>query len=199
MKKLLLLTPILLTGCAVKNIDVDNKKELASIDQVMELEYRDFQKTANIMVKDMLATGAVKNPNGGRYVMVVSRISNDTMQVIDTDQIVKKIRTQLLRSGKVVVTTAIGLDTPEDPMVMKARQLRESSEVNQANVAKKGTIVAPDLSLSGKITQRNYKLRWGKERVEYMIQLSLTDLNSGLALWEDERPIIKEGDDAPTW
>lgn len=201
MKKITLLSllTLLVTSCATKTINLDDAEEVADMDHVMYLEYRDFEKAAKYMVKDMVNTGAVTNPNGGRYVMVVSRIKNDTLQVIDTDMLTKKIRSQLLRSGKVVVTNAIGLDGAEDPMVMKARELRKSKEVNQGNVAKKGSIVAPDLSLSGKLIQRNLKLKWGKERVEYLIQLSLTDLNTGLALWEDERPIIKEGDDAPTW
>lgn len=202
MKKLSILTILALSlaSCGkTKTIDLDNAQEVQNMEHVMYIEYRDFAKAANYMVKDMVESGSVTKPNGGRYVLAISRITNDTMQRIDTDMLTKKIRSQLLKSGKVVVTTAIGLNEPEDPMVMKARKLRKSKEVNQSNVAKKGSIVAPDLSLSGKIIQRNLKLDWGKERVEYLIQLSLTDLNTGLALWEDERPIIKEGDDAPTW
>lgn len=190
----------ILTGCSsTKVIDLDNDAAKSGMDHVMALEFRDFEKAANEAVADMIASGAVNSPNGGRYVLAVSRITNDTMQRIDTDELVKKIRSQLLRSGKVVVTNAVGLEGAEDPMVMKARQLRMSKEVNQANVAKKGTIVAPDLSLSGKIIQKNIKISSGKTRVEYYFQLSLTDINTGLALWENETPIIKEGKNAPTW
>lgn len=202
MKKLVVLLAVLmqLGACnSTKVIDLHDEKAKAGMSAVMSLEYRDFEQAANEMVADMIATGAVNNPNGGRYVLVVSRIVNDTMQRIDTDQLVKKMRSQLLRSGKVVVTNAVGLDGAEDPMVMKARGLRKSKEFNQANVAGKGNIIAPDLSLSGKIIQKNLKLDWGKERVEYYFQLSLTDINSGLVVWEEEKPIIKEGDKAPIW
>jgi uncharacterized protein (TIGR02722 family) len=194
-----------LAGCAsTKVIDTNDQSQVEGMSHVMQLEFRDWERAADEAVADMLSSGAVNNPNGGRYVLVVSRITNNTMQRLDTDELVKKIRTQLLRSGKVVVTTAVGLDGGEDPMVIAARQLRDSTEVNQANVAKKGTIVAPDLSLSGKLIQKNLKLdksflSSSKERVEYYIQLSLTDLNTGLALWENETPIIKEGKKAPTW
>ncbi len=193
----------LLTACGgTKVIDVNDTQQKAGMDHVMDMEYRDFEKAANEAVADMLASGAVTNPNGGRYVLVVSRITNDTMQRIDTDELVKKIRTQLLRSGKVVVTTAVGVNGAEDPMVMKARQLRKSKEFNQGSVASKGSLVAPELSLSGKLIQKNLKLdnTFGpKARVEYYIQLTLTDINTGLALWENETPIIKEGKKAPTW
>jgi uncharacterized protein (TIGR02722 family) len=118
---------------------------------------------------------------------------NDTMQRIDTDQLVKKIRIELLNSGKVVVTTAVGLNGPEDQMTMAARELRGNSEFNQSRVAAKGQLQAPDLSLSGKILQRNHNMSRGKQQVEYFFQLTLTDINSGLAIWEGETPIIKRG------
>ena len=191
---------LMLAACSsTKVINMHDEDEKAGMSAVMALEYRDFEQTSNEMVADMVATGAVTNPNGGRYVMVVSRIVNDTMQRIDTAQLVKKIRSQLLRSGKVVVTNAVGLNEAEDPMVMKARKLRKSKEFNQGNVAGKGNLIAPDLSLSGKIIQKNLKLDWGKERVEYYFQMSLTDINSGLVIWEEEKPIIKEGKEAPIW
>lgn len=203
MKNLLKLCAVLMlvTACSTKTtvVDLNDTSAKEGMEHVMSMEYRDFERAANEAVADMLASGAVENPNGGRYVLAVSRITNNTMQRIDTDELVKKIRQQLLRSGKVVVTNAIGIDGAEDPMVMKARELRKSKEVNQANVASKGSIVAPDLSLSGKLIQKNLKISSSKQRVEYYIQLSLTDLETGLALWENETPIIKEGAKAPKW
>ena len=84
------------------------------------------------------------------------------------------------------------------------RNQRSNDEYNQSTIAKKGTLVAPNMSLSGKMLQRNLKLDSGwfssvDTRVEYYLQLTLTDLKTGLSVWEDEQPIIKEGDHAPTW
>ena len=191
---------LLTTGCQTTgNTGKIINPSMDTSPRLMELEYRDFEQAAHNAVSKMLISGAVENPRGGRYVLAISRIINDTMQRIDTDLLVKKIRVELLNSGKVVVSNAIGLNGAEDPMVMKARELRKSQEVNQANVAKKGTIAAPDLSLSGKIIQRNLQISSRNTRVEYYFQLSLTDLNSGVALWEMEEPIIKEGSKAPIW
>ncbi|MFA9394927.1 MAG: penicillin-binding protein activator LpoB [Halodesulfovibrio sp.] len=198
MKKLLLLLLVALmaatTGCGKRNaatmIDPNNDTNA----RIMGLGYRDFEQAASTAVNEMLSSGAVSKPGGGRYVMVVSRVLNDTMQNIDTDQLIKKIRIDLLRSGKVVTTTAIGIDGAEDPMVAEARKLRKSQEVNQTNVARKGQIVAPDLSLSGKIIQRNHRIDSGTDQIEYYFMLTLTDINTGLAFWEGETPIIKRGD-----
>ena len=183
----------LLTGCssATRNIDIHNDKEASA---VMGLDYRDFQGVAQDMVKSLINSGAVSKPNGGRYVLVVSRVINDTMQHIDTDQLVKKIRVALLRSGKVVVTTAVGLNGAEDKMAMQTRKdLRGNGEFNQRTVAAKGQMIAPDLCLSGKIIQRNIRVDSSTQQVEYYFQMTLTDINTGLAYWEDEKVIGKRG------
>ena len=157
------------------------------------LDYRDFETAAGDSIDKMLKSRAVVKPDGGRYVLAISQITNDTMQRIDTDQLVKKIRIALLESGKVVVTTAVGINGPEDRMSMQSRELRNSAEFNQSTVAGQGQMIAPDLSLSGKIIQRNHRLDSGDQQVEYYIQLTLTDIRSGLAFWEGETPIIKRG------
>jgi uncharacterized protein (TIGR02722 family) len=184
---------LLLTACtpATQNIDIHNDKDAPA---VMGLDYRDFQGAAQDMVQSLVNSGAVSKPGGGRYVLVVSRVINDTMQHIDTDQLVKKIRVALLRSGKVVVTTAVGPNGAEDKMAMQTRKdLRGNAEFNQKTVAAKGQMIAPDLSLSGKIIQRNVRVDSSTQQVEYYFQMSLTDINTGLAFWEDEKVIGKRG------
>ncbi|MEA1955215.1 MAG: penicillin-binding protein activator LpoB [Campylobacterota bacterium] len=191
----------LLTGCGATktvNIDLDNDKEASA---VMGLDYRDFQKTAQNMIQSLVSSGAVSKPNGSRYVLVISRVINDTMQHIDTDQLVKKMRVGLLKSGKVVVTTAVGANGTEDKMAMQTRKdLRGHAEFNQKTVAAKGQMIAPDLSLSGKIIQRNITVDSDTQQVEYYFQMSLTDINTGLAFWEDEKVIGKRGsNDSVAW
>ena len=124
--------------------------------------------------------------------MVISRITNDTTLNLDTDQLVKKMRVALLNSGRVMVTTAVGADGPEDAMSMEVRQLRESDEFNQDTVAGTGTMIAPDLSLSGKIIQRVNRVG-NQQQVDYYFQLTATNIETGLAYWEFEEVIAKLG------
>jgi uncharacterized protein (TIGR02722 family) len=182
---------LLLSGCAIPTETVDTSYDKGKA--VMGLDYRDFENAASDMVESMLSSGAVNKPDGGRYVMVISRITNDTMQRIDTDQLVKKIRVELLRSGKVVTTTAVGLDGPEDQMVMAARDLRHSDEFDQSRGTVKGQLIKPELSLSGKIIQRNNRIDKRRQQVDYYFQMTMTDIATGLAWWEDEKPIVKRG------
>lgn len=163
------------------------------LNQTVGLNAGDFDQAAESAIQSLLSSGAVDRPEGGRYVLVISRIINDTTQRLDTDQLVKKIRIALLRSGKVVTTTAVGLNGAEDEMTHAARELRGNAEFDQRGVAGKGQLQAPDLSLSGKIIQRVNLVSKRTQQIDYYFQLSLTDINSGLALWEDEYPITKLG------
>lgn len=189
---------LLSVGCATKttNIDIHNDQGQA----VMGLDYRDFQQAAGEAVKSMLQSGTVNKRDGSRYVLAISRIVNDTMQRIDTRQLIKKIRVQLLQSGKVVVTTAFSANGAEDNLIMQTRKLRQSDEVNQRTVAKKGRIIAPELSLSGRIIQRVITVDSSTQQSEYYFQLTLTDIDTGLAFWEGETVIGKRGSsDSVAW
>ncbi len=246
MKKIsLFVLPLFLFACEpVQVVNLDNQEEVADMQNVMGLEYRDWEKTADKMVKSMIDSGRLDKKDGKEYILAVGRITNDTMQRIDTDLLVKKIRTQLTNSGKVMVTTAAPVNIQkqafnvpamesgsyksktnsfygseevsanyatmknqkiivekkvgEDTMTNDVRDLRYNDEYDQSTIPGKGTLIAPDLSLTGKIIQRNIK-ETRKERVEYYFQLTLTNIKNGLVLWENEEPIIKRGSEAPTW
>ncbi len=201
MKKLL---PIalcaVLAGCGGTTVvNLDDEREVQNMQDVMELEYRDWEKTATNMTDSMLKSNAFAGIS--KPVIAVADIKNDTMQRFDTDILTKKIRTTILKSGRAQISTNF---TGEDKTSDKMRSTRGNDEYDQSTFAGKGTLVAPNMSLSGKMIQRNLKLNSGwfssvDTRVEYYLQLTLTDLKTGLSVWEDEQPIVKEGDHAPTW
>lgn len=159
----------------------------------MGLDNRDFTEAAGEMVRDILESGRLERPGGGRYVLAISRFVNDTQLRINMNELIQKIRIDLGNSGRVVTTTAVGLQGPEDPMAMRARELRQSREFNQRTVAARGQMVAPDLSLSGRIIQRNNRVDGGAMRIDYVFQATITDINTGLAFWEGERVISRLG------
>ena len=161
---------------------------------VLGLDYRDFEYAAEQAVDSFLSSPLSRKPGSDApWVMAISRMTNDTALNIDTDQLVKKIRVDLLNSGRVMVTTAVGLEGPEDPLSAKTRELQDSELFNQDTVAEDGTMVAPDLSLSGKIIQRTNRVG-DKQQVDYYFQLTATNIETGLAYWEFEEVIAKIGD-----
>ncbi|MFX3627351.1 penicillin-binding protein activator LpoB [Campylobacter molothri] len=158
------------------------------------LDREDFEKTAQEMIESMLKDPAFANiSQSQRKVIAIGKIINDTPQRIDTDKLISKITIALRKSGKFVLTTAVAAGGARDEMSEAVRELRDNEEFNQNTISKKGTLVAPDFSLSGKIRQDTVKLRNGDIQAEYFFHLTLTDLNSGLAYWEDEKTIDKTG------
>lgn len=189
-----------LTACGgTRVVDLNDPDEVNAMQHVMELEYRDWTNTAEKMTESMISSGALKAE--AKPVIAIGDIVNDTTQRFDTDVLTKKIRTTLMKSGKAQIATNF---SGEDTTSNKVRTKRTDDEYDQKTIAQKGTLIAPNMSLSGKMLQRNLKLESGwfssvDTRVEYYLQLTLTDLKTGLSVWEDEQPIIKEGKDAPTW
>ena len=188
---------VTLVGCntPTENVDTINDQGKA----VMQLDYRDFDRAASQMVQSMIESGTFKKEGGGRYVVAKGRIVNDTMQHIDTDQLMGKVEQEMTRSGLIVMTAAVGAgNAPKDSLIYSSReQTRDSDhadEFNKDTVQAKGQLIAPELSISGKIIQRNGRYDNDKQQVEYYFQLQLTNLTTGLRSWQDETIIGKRGD-----
>ena len=197
MKNLLILSSfsmLFLIGCAeVQKIDTANDTGK----QVLSLDYRDFDEAAGKMIQSLLSSGTLAKKDGSRYVVSTGRITNDTMQRIDTDQLTAKIEQDLTKSGQVVMTSAVGgKESNRDDTVYNMRDVRDSSkgeEFKQETLPQKGQIISPELSMSGKIYQRNLRYDKDKQQVEYYFQLKLTDVKTGLRFWQEEVLIGKRG------
>jgi uncharacterized protein (TIGR02722 family) len=186
---LIALICFLAAGCEQQTTMIDTMNDEGKA--VMALDYRDFDMAASKMVQSMLGSGALKKEGGGRYVVATGRIVNDTTQRIDTDQLMAKIETEILNSGQAVMTSAIG--SGSDQLLNETRELRDSEEFDPNTVAKRKTLIAPDLTISGKIFQRNIRYDRNTQQIEYYFQLKLSDVKSGLRFWQDETLIGKRG------
>jgi uncharacterized protein (TIGR02722 family) len=187
---------VTLVGCnpPTENIDTINDQGKA----VMQLDYRDYDRAASQMVQSLIASGSLKKEGGGRYVVATGRIVNDTMQRVDTDQLMAKVEKELMDSGLVVMTSTVGGGTAgRDSMIYDVRDVRnsdKSDEFKKDTLQAKGQLIAPELSMSGKIIQRNIRYDNDKQQVEYYFQLQLTNLTTGLRYWQNENIIGKRGD-----
>jgi len=183
-----------LTGCqpATRNIDIINDEGKP----VMALDYRDFDQAATAMIESLIRSGSLNKPGGGRYVVTTGRIINDTMQRIDTDQLMAKIEQEMMNSGQVVMTSAVGGKGATDVMVNEMRDLRDSDQADEfktETLPAQKQLITPELSMAGKILQRNIRYDNKTEQVEYYFQLQLTDLASGLRFWQEEKILGKRG------
>ncbi|WP_104733442.1 penicillin-binding protein activator LpoB [Helicobacter felis] len=186
---------LVLAGCGGNNVSYIAPQDQAKY-ATAGLDYHDIEAAAKTAVTSMLQSPDVQGLSKPKYVIAVSDVINDTMQHFDTQQLTQLV-IQTLKDqihGKFYVTKAIaGSGGSEDAMINRARQLRNNDEFNQETTKEKGTLDAPDLSLSGKVIQRNAKVSSSKQRIDYIFILSLTSIGNGLEVWSREFPISKLG------
>lgn len=193
-----LVAGLILCGCGgVQYVDNAESKEYSSLG----IDYHDLEKAASDNTKSLLESGYVRSLAGlsKPKVLAISDVINDTMQHFSTQELTRKITRDMRNSGKFILTMAFaGSGGSKDTMLDSVRGARGNDEVNQYGVPEKGNIIAPELSLSGKIIQRNTKVK-SKQRVDYFFLLTLTDLKSGLVVWDNEVNIIKVGKNTSAW
>lgn len=156
------------------------------------LDFKDYQIAAEALIESLLLSGAIDRSDGLRAILVISPIRNDTLQHLDTQLLTDKVRIALNKSGKAVTTTAVGLQGPEDAATSTVqRELPGDTTIDPSSLPQPGKVQAPNFSLAGNITQ--LKTEIGRDEESYFaIHLTLTDLVTGLAVWEDEKEIVKQ-------
>jgi len=188
---------MVMLGCnGVSYVDKTDSKSYTS----MGLDYHDLEEAANSNIQSLLESGYVKNLAGleNPKILAISDVINDTMQHFSTQELTRKITRDMRNSGKFILTAAFaGSGGDKDGMIDSIREARNNDEVNQYDLPEKGNILAPELSLSGKIIQRNTNVK-SKQRVDYFFLLTLTDLKTGLVVWDNEVNIIKIGSNKST-
>jgi uncharacterized protein (TIGR02722 family) len=177
--------PFIVSGCgsSAHYVETGGRESVVSLGQI---NAQDFIQAADNATKDLLASGVLDKVPTPPAVLAISRIVNNTGQQIDTDLLTKKIRVALLNSGKAQTTTTMGLGgTAEDPMAKGLQQENEFASDQKATRK-------PDFTLSGKIIE-NRAQSGNTRQYTYSFQLSLTDARTGLAVWEGEKEISKQG------
>ena len=180
---------LLLAGCASTQTTYVPQGSTRLVTSVGKINIQDFEQAADDMVKSLtdnlispgkLQSGVPSEP----ALLAISRIVNSTGQQLETDLLTKKMRVALNRTGLVQTSTTMGLGGPEDPLAadqQKAQKFFEDKKHSRL----------PDYTLSGKIIELRDKAG-NIRQSSYTFQLSLTS-NKGVAVWEEEKTITKQG------
>ena len=182
---------LLAAGCAspARIIGVDSDEALVTIS---ELDPADWNRAAAENIDSLLASGALRRPDGKPAVVMVSRIRNYTTLHLESQILTDKIRRAIRQAGQAKVTSALGAGGNLDLAVRRIRDKDSDDLFNQATVPKRGTVIAPNFSLSGAITQQTiYQGR--TEESYFLFHMALTDLVTGIAVWEHTVEILKQG------
>lgn len=186
-KNLLMLFPCIallaITGCATtvtREPEPKTKVVSTGIDQ------KDWNDAAATMIESLkenfINAGKLQTPADKPAMLVISRIVNNTSSSVETDLLIKKIRIELIRTGKVVTSTIIGIGDAEDPIAQEEARRRRLLGKEPSR---------PDYTLSGKITEQVSRLG-GTKDISYTFQLSMSGIAEGTTVWEEERTITKQ-------
>lgn len=178
---------LLAAGCATHDAKYVDSQGPDTVVSLSRINIQDWNNAADKLVASLLASNVLDKAPELPAVMAVSRIRNNTQQQVDTDSLTKKIRIALNQTGKVVTTTTLGPDGKvEDAMAADVGAM----QTFMAGEKQKTTL--PYYTLSGKLLED--RVESGKTRqTTYTFQLSLTRVKDGLAVWEDETQITKQG------
>lgn len=156
----------------------------------MQLQSVDFQYAAKKSVDEFLESKFSSKPGGGRYVVAMGEVVNDTTLDIRTTSLTSQMKNMMTKTGKFIFTGAVG--TEQTRFVQDSRQLNKSAMFDKSTTAKNNTVIAPDLEMSGAIRQRTV-VAGNKQSLEYEFDFRVVDAKSGLEIFQSFVPIDKTG------
>lgn len=173
-------------GTPARRISSDGTEVLVSVNKV---DIQDFNLAADKLVQSMTASGVFSNAVNFPAILGISRMINDTADHFDTDQLIKKIRIALLATGKVKVSTTEGLGgKAEDPVAKGTKDMLDFHSGKSNEIPR-----MTDYTLTAKILQNSMNAD-RTSQTSFIFQMSLTETKSGLAVWEGEETITKQGE-----
>lgn len=164
---------VLATGCATRTHYVPQGGTVAAVGAFSQ---DDVDDTVSRAVQSLLAQGRLRSEDGSRKVVVVENVVNDTFsRGSQSDALAEalglSLRENLTNSGKILVYNK--------------------------RAAQYATVrVDPQMSLLGRLTQRNLRQDNGDVQIEYSLNLQLIDLATGLEFWQKRIPLRKIADRA---
>ena len=184
------LAALALTGCGsdAHYIEPGGPEALITVSAVDPAEWK---RVAGEAAQSLVASGALQRTDGMEPVVMIGRIRNYTLLHLETGLLTNQMRQAILVSGQAKVTSATGYGGNLDRAVRRIRGLENDDLFNQATVVKRGTVVAPNFSLAGMIIQQN-TVSGRTEESYYMFHLTLTDLKTGIAVWEKNVDFAKQ-------
>jgi uncharacterized protein (TIGR02722 family) len=185
----LLVLPLLLTACASTVVSTNPRASKDGIN-TFGLTTVDFEFAAKKSLDDFMMSPWLAKKEG-RWLVQIGNVRNETVQEIDTKRLTQRMVSYMTKTGKFAFSSVGG--SLADSNVKDYRKL-EKSEMYDQETGGKGKVVKPDLSMIGEISQTtNISADRSKQQVEYEFRLRVTDLSSGIILFDSLVPIDKRG------
>lgn len=174
----------LLLGACTSQPQVTYQDPTAVETLTTEFGTTDVQLITDKMVSSLLETPVL---GADRPVIWVSPIRNKTSEHIDTKMITDRIRTAMLRSGKVRFTAASDISSE---LQQQVDYQNDASVVDPGTAAQRAKQVGAKFMIYGEIGSI-VKRTDTASLVDYQVTLNLTNVQTGLIEWADDKSIRK--------
>lgn len=146
---------------------------------LLSLDSSDITKIAALAGNDMLHSDFAKKDN---KVIAISDFLNKSDFELDISLLARLLIKEMRKDKSLSLTAAIsGNALNADPMLDKIRQLRNNSEFS--DIIPKNSLIAPTYSLSARISSQAKEMG-DMSVVEYSFIFNITDLHTGLVVWD---------------
>ncbi len=178
---------IIITGCggprAFTKGEYDDPTRVELLDD--KFNEADMQQMADTIVKAMVSCKWISNAKK-EPVVIVTRVQNRTQEHIDMKSMTDKIRTALIKSGKVRFVNKEAREELEEEY-----DYNESGIVSGPTMKKRGMQIGADYILGGAMATNIQEV--GKDKlVYYKLTMNLTNLETSTIDCTEEREIRKK-------
>ncbi len=177
---------ILMMGCASQRAFTQGSYDDPSRVELLDDKYNesDMQQMADTVIKAMVACPYVANA-AKPPVVIVEKVANKTQEHIDTVSLTDKIRTALIKSGKVRFVNKEERDTLKDEYAFQEKN------ASGPTAKKTGKQIGADYILSGNLATNIQEV--GSDKfVYYKLTINLTNLEASTIDCTEEREIRKK-------
>ena len=165
------------------------KGEYDDVEEARLLDDKFNESDAKLLIVDMVDSMAKHPVFAGAKVppiVQVEGVRNKTHEHIETKSLSDSLRTALIKTGKVRFSNKEDRGTLDEENETQQR----SGRVRQETKKRRDGLISPDYVLTGDLIS-NVQEVGSKKLVYYRLNLNLTNLETGLIEWSDEKPIRK--------
>jgi len=145
----------------------------------------DMQQMADTIIKGMVSCGYVRNAPKPP-VVIVARVQNRTEEHIDMDSMTDKIRTALIKTGKVRFVNKEAREALEEEY-----QYNEGGNVSGPTAKKRGKQIGADYLMGGRLAT-NIQQVGNKKFIYYKLTMNMTNLETSTIDCTEEREVRKK-------
>lgn len=175
-----------LSGCGKRQFtkgEYDDPSRVELLDD--RFNEADMQQMADTIVTAMVACNHIRNAKKPP-VVIVDNVQNRTEEHIDMVALTDKIRTALIKSGKVAFA-----DKEKRGVLDEEYRYNESGYVSGPTQKKKGSQIGADYILAGAMATNIQEV--GKEKlIYYKLTMNMTNVDTSLIDCTEEREIRKK-------